>query len=101
VTGHRSERLPNHASFVFPGVDANRLLAALDLAGYACSSGSACKTGDPSPSSVLLALGLEADLALGSLRVTVGRPTTDENISGFLAALPALVEQQRRVAVDG
>ncbi|HLE23374.1 MAG TPA: cysteine desulfurase family protein [Anaerolineales bacterium] len=100
VTGHRHDRLPNHASFVFSGVDANRLLAALDLAGYACSSGSACKTGDPSPSSALLALGLTSDLALGSLRVTVGRRTTDEDIDGFLATLPALVEAQRRTAVS-
>jgi cysteine desulfurase len=99
ITGHPQERLPNHASFAFPGVDANRLLAALDLAGYACSSGSACKTGDPAPSSVLLALGLTPDMALGSLRVTVGRPTTDEDIDGFLAALPALVDAQRRTAV--
>ena len=102
VTGHRQDRLPNHASFVFPGVDANRLLAALDLAGYACSSGSACKTGDPSPSSALLALGLDSELALGSLRVTVGRPTTDEDVLGFLATLPGLVEAQRRtVAAAG
>ncbi|HMK07745.1 MAG TPA: aminotransferase class V-fold PLP-dependent enzyme, partial [Anaerolineales bacterium] len=99
LTGSRSARLPNHASFVLPGVDANRLLAALDLAGFACSSGSACKTGDPSPSSVLLALGLSADLALGSLRVTVGRPTTDEEVAGFLAALPASVEALRRSPV--
>lgn len=95
LTGSREHRLPNHASFVFPGVDANRLLAGLDLAGYACSSGSACKTGDPSPSSVLLALGLEPQEALGSLRVTVGRPTTDDDVGGFLAALPTLVEAQR------
>jgi cysteine desulfurase len=91
--------LPNHASFVLPGIDANRLLASLDLAGYACSSGSACKTGDPSPSSVLLALGLDSALALGSLRVTVGRPTTMEDIAGFLAELPARVEALRRTAV--
>jgi cysteine desulfurase len=96
VTGHSTDRLPNHASFVFPGVDANRLLAALDLAGFACSSGSACKTGDPSPSSVLLALGLEPALALGSLRVTVGRPTTDGEIESFLAVLPSLVDAQRQ-----
>jgi cysteine desulfurase len=99
ITGARHDRLPNHASFVFAGVDANRLLAALDLAGYACSSGSACKTGDPSPSSTLLALGLSTDLALGSLRVTVGRLTTDAEIDSFLASLPALVEAQRQTAV--
>jgi cysteine desulfurase len=99
VTGHTKARLPNHASFVFPGIDANRLLAALDLHGYACSSGSACKTGDPSPSSVLLAIGLQPDLALGSLRVTVGRLTTDADVAGFLATLPALVAGQRQAAL--
>jgi cysteine desulfurase len=98
LTGARRDRLPNHASFVFPGIDANRLLAALDLAGFACSSGSACKTGDPSPSSVLLALGLEPRAALGSLRVTAGRSTTDEEIGSFLAALPSLIEAQRQIS---
>jgi cysteine desulfurase len=99
ITGHPAERLPHHASFVFPGVDANRLLVALDLAGYACSSGSACKTGDPSPSATLLALGLSPEHALGSLRVTIGRPTTDDEVRGFLAALPEIVEAQRRTTV--
>ena len=99
LTGARRDRLPNHASFVLGGIDANRLLAALDLAGFACSSGSACKTGDPSPSSVLLALGLEPDLALGSLRVTVGRPTAREDVDLFLDALPDIVARQRRTAV--
>jgi cysteine desulfurase len=98
LTGHRSQRLPNHASFAIEGIDGNRLLAALDLAGYACSSGSACKTGDPEPSSVLLAIGLEHDLALGSLRVTVGRPTTDAVVDGFLATLPQVVTAQRERA---
>ena len=99
LTGHPEARLPNHASFAFEGVDGNRLLAALDLAGFACSSASACKTGDPEPSSVLLALGLDPSLALGSLRVTVGRPTTEADIGEFLDVLPRLVEAQRRVAL--
>ncbi len=99
LTGHPEARLPNHASFAFQGIDGNRLLAALDLAGFACSSASACKTGDPEPSSVLLALGLDPAMALGSLRVTVGRPTTDADIGEFLDALPRLVEAQRRVAM--
>ncbi|MEM5775379.1 MAG: aminotransferase class V-fold PLP-dependent enzyme, partial [Anaerolineaceae bacterium] len=47
LTGHPSERLPNHASFVFKGVDGNQLLMMLDAAGFACSSGSACKMGNP------------------------------------------------------
>jgi cysteine desulfurase len=95
LTGHREQRLGNHASFVFKGVDGNELLMLLDNAGFACSSGSACKTGDPAPSEVLLALGLSPEWALGSLRVTVGMQTTAADIDAFLAALPALVERAR------
>jgi cysteine desulfurase len=91
LTGHRNQRLANHASFVFKGVDGNALLMLLDDAGFACSSGSACKTGDPKPSEVLLAIGLSPDWALGSLRVTLGIRTSDEDIEGFLTTLPQLV----------
>lgn len=95
LTGHPTERLANHCSFVIEGIDGNELLAALDLAGFACSSGSACKTGDPEPSQVLLAVGLEPQLSLGSLRVTVGRHSTDDEVRAFLVALPKLVERLR------
>ncbi|MEI6289015.1 MAG: cysteine desulfurase family protein, partial [Chloroflexota bacterium] len=57
LTGHSFERLPNHASFIFKDVDGNLLLTLLDSAGFACSSGSACKTGNPEPSEVISALG--------------------------------------------
>ncbi len=97
ITGHPTHRLPNHASFVFRGVDGNQLLAALDAAGFGCSSGSACKTGDPTPSDVLLAIGLPAVWALGSLRVTVGRGTQDEDIERFLGVLPTIIKQLREV----
>ncbi len=95
LTGHRAERLPNHASFVFRNVDGNELLMHLDLAGIAASSGSACKTGDPKPSDVLLALGLPPEWALGSLRVTVGRQTTDGHIDHLLNVLPGMVTKLR------
>ncbi len=95
LTGHPTARLPNNASFVFRGVDGNELLMRLDMEGIAASSGSACKTGDPSPSGVLLALGLEAEWALGSLRLTVGRSTTDEQIDHVLDVLPSLVNSLR------
>jgi cysteine desulfurase len=95
LTGHPTERLANHASFVFKNVDGNALLMLLDGAGFACSSGSACKTGDPEPSEVLLAMGLTPNWALGSLRVTLGIHTTDADIAEFLAALPAIVERVR------
>jgi cysteine desulfurase len=95
LTGHRTDRLPNNASFVFERIDGNSLLAALDLEGFACSSGSACKTGDPEPSEVLIALGVAAELALGSLRVTVGRQTSNVEVSEFLDALEKTVARLR------
>jgi cysteine desulfurase len=97
ITGHPTHRLPNHASFVFKDVDGNQLLASLDLAGFGCSSGSACKTGDPTPSDVLNAIGLSQDWALGSLRVTVGRKTHEEEIERFLEVIPVAIEQLREV----
>jgi cysteine desulfurase len=95
LTGHPQNRLPNHASFVFKDVDGNFLLQLLDSAGFACSSGSACKTGNPEPSEVISALGYSRDWALGSLRVTLGMDTTPEYVDSFLNALPNLVEKAR------
>ncbi len=97
LTGHLSRRLPNHASFVFRGVDGNALLVMLDVAGFACSSGSACKTGDPEPSEVLTALGLPRDWALGSLRVTLGTNTNPEDIDAFLRVLPGIISKAREL----
>ncbi len=95
LTGHPSERLANHASFAFKAVDGNNLLMLLDVEGFACSSGSACKTGNPEPSGVLTALGLSPDWGLGSLRVTVGKDTTPEEVDKFLEAIPSLVKRTR------
>ena len=95
LTGHPTDRLPNHASFVFRDIDGNQLLAALDLSGYACSSGSACKTGDPEPSKVLIALGFDRPWGLGSLRITVGRHTKSYDIEGLLKVLPDVISRLR------
>lgn len=95
LTGHPTERLPNHASFVFKGVDGNTLLRMLDVNGFACSSGSACKTGDPKPSDVLTSLGLDHDWALGSLRVTLGKNTSINEVNSFLSVLPEIIQQVR------
>jgi cysteine desulfurase len=95
LSGHPSDRLPNHASFVFKQVDGNQLLMLLDMAGFACSSGSACKTGSPEPSEVLIAIGLEPAWALGSLRVTLGTHTSAEDIEKLVSVLPGLVEKSR------
>lgn len=95
LTGHPVHRLPNHASFVFKDVDGNMLLQLLDASGFACSSGSACKTGNPEPSEVVTALGLSREWALGSLRVTLGRETTIEQVDAFIKILPGLVVKAR------
>jgi len=97
LTGHPEQRLPNHASFVFKDVDGNLLLQMLDAAGFACSSGSACKTGNPEPSEVITALGYTREWALGSLRITLGAATTAEQVEAFLKSLPMLVEKARLI----
>ena len=97
LTGHLESRLPNHASFAFKDVDGNLLLTLLDAAGFACSSGSACKTGNPEPSEVMAAIGLSHEWGLGSLRVTLGANTTPVDVDKFLNALSALVERARNL----
>jgi cysteine desulfurase len=98
LTGDPENRLPNHASFVFRNVDGNLLLQLLDDAGFACSSGSACKTGNPEPSEVITALGHPREWALGSLRVTLGVDSTPAHVDEFLKTLPSLVEKARSLA---
>jgi cysteine desulfurase len=72
----------------------------MDAAGFACSSGSACKTGNPEPSDVLTSLGLPREWALGSLRVTLGMDTTPEYVDALLEVLPSLIEKARKLATD-
>ena len=95
LTGHRTQRLPNNASFIFAGIDGNELLMHLDLAGVAASSGSACKTGSPEPSTVLRALGLSPRRALGSLRLSIGRHTKSNDVEHTLSVLPNIIERMR------
>jgi cysteine desulfurase len=97
LTGHMESRLPHHASFAFKDVDGNLLLTLLDAAGFACSSGSACKTGNPEPSEVMNAIGLSRAWGLGSLRVTVGVHTTLDNVDSFFKVLPELVQKARKL----
>jgi cysteine desulfurase len=95
LTGHPRERLPNNASFCFRGTQGEALVVSLDLEGFSVSSGSACTSGSTDPSHVLLALGLERDLAQGSLRLTIGRDTTTADIDRLLDALPPIVARLR------
>jgi cysteine desulfurase len=98
LSGHPTERLPNNASFVFEGVEGNALLMHLDAAGIAASSGSACKTGMPEPSEVLMAMGYNEAWALGGLRLTVGRQTTAQHVAYTLEVLPEAVRKLRHLS---
>ncbi|HEX7620298.1 MAG TPA: cysteine desulfurase family protein [Anaerolineales bacterium] len=98
LTGHMITRLPNHISFAFKNLDGNLLLTLLDTAGFACSSGSACKTGNPEPSEVMAAIGLSRAWGLGSLRVTLGAGTTPAHVDAFLKAIPELIKKARALS---
>lgn len=77
LTGHPSERVPNHASFVITGVSGESMLVDLDVAGIAASSGSACSAGKQEPSGILLAMGYDPDVAVTALRFTFPDPLDD------------------------
>ncbi len=97
LTGHPTHRLPSHASFLFDGLDGNSLVTHLDMRGVATSSASACKTGNPEPSSVLLAMGYTPKEALGSLRLTVGLQTSPEDIDYTVDVLSEVVMKLRKL----
>jgi len=95
ATGHPSDRLPNNASVVFEGVEGGDLVAALDLEGIEGSTGSACTTGSVEPSHVLLAMGLAPELAHGSLRLTLGRATSEADVDRTLEVTSSVVSRLR------
>lgn len=96
LNGHRFQRLPNNANFSFEEINAEQLIVALDMAGIAVSQGSACTRGKLEASHVLKAIGLTDELALGSLRVSLGRWTKLEEVDYFLQQLKLIVEKMRR-----
>jgi cysteine desulfurase len=100
ITGplDRSRRLPNNASFCIEGVEGEAVLVQLDLDGFAASSGSACTTASLEPSHVLTAMGVPEDLARGSLRLTVGKDNTRDEVDRLLDTLPRIVERIRALA---
>ena len=97
LNGHPTNRLPNNVNVCFPGLEAEPVLLGLDLKGIYASSGSACSTASLEPSHVLTAIGRLADIARGSLRVTVGRATTEDDVDYFLETLPPLVQRLREM----
>ncbi len=96
LTGHPVNRLPGHASFVIPGVIGDEMVFALDLAGIAVSTGSACTAGSQEPSHVLAAMGYSPDAARGALRVTLGRGNTDAEVEYALQKIPEVVGRLRQ-----
>jgi len=98
LTGDRDPagRLPGHAHFSFPGCEGDALLMLLDAQSVECSTGSACTAGIPEPSHVLLAMGVDPELARGSLRFSLGWTSTQSDVDELLDALPAVVDRARR-----
>ena len=95
LNGHPTLRLPNNVNVSFEGVEGEPILLGLDLAGISASSGSACSSASLEPSHVLLATGRPAELALGSLRITLGRDNSEEDVDYLLSILPGLVNRLR------
>ena len=91
-------RLPTATSVVFPGAEAETLVAALDLEGIAVSAGSACHAGTTAPSRVLVALGLTPADAKATLRISFGRPSTEADVERLLEAVPRIVARARRAS---
>ncbi|MEK7220581.1 MAG: IscS subfamily cysteine desulfurase [candidate division NC10 bacterium] len=95
--GHAIERLPHTTNLAFAGAEAESLMLALDLSGVGVSSGAACSSGSLEPSHVLAAMGLPRERAESSVRFSLGRGTTPEEIARVLEILPPIVERMRRV----
>ena len=100
LNGDRLQRLPSNVNFSFPGIEGETLLLLLDQRGICASSGSACASGSAEPSHVLTAIGRDAETARGSLRLTIGRETTDAEIEALIAAVTECVTALRSLMHD-
>jgi cysteine desulfurase len=98
LNGHPSQRLPNNVNISFSYVDGESMLLKLDMEGIACSTGSACTSSNLEPSHVLSAIGLPLELAHGSLRFSLGRQTTEDNIRYVLEVLPGIISKLRSIS---
>ena len=98
LNGSKEKRLPNNANISISGAEGESLVIALDQHGIAVSTGSACSSKDLKPSHVLLAIGLSPKEAHGSLRITLGRFTTEEEVDYFLKVLPKVVKRLREIS---
>ncbi|MCS7134732.1 MAG: cysteine desulfurase NifS [Candidatus Pacearchaeota archaeon] len=98
LNGSKEKRLPNNVNVSFKGVEGEALLLRLDQEGFAVSTGSACSSRSLEPSHVLIAIGLKPEEAHGSLRITLGKDTTEQDIEKFLNVLPKIVASLRKIS---
>ncbi|MDK2823149.1 MAG: cysteine desulfurase [Clostridia bacterium] len=98
LNGHRTQRLPGNVNVSLRYIEGESLLLMLDLKGIAASSGSACTSGSLDPSHVLMAMGICHEIAHGSLRLTLGKINTEEDIDYVLEVLPEIVEKLREMS---
>jgi cysteine desulfurase len=98
VHGRGAPRAPHVLNLSVPGTDSESLLMALDLAGVAASAGSACQSGNVTPSHVLIAMGVRPELAIAAVRMSLGSLTTPEGIARVIELFPALIAKARRLS---
>ncbi|HOQ09424.1 MAG TPA: cysteine desulfurase NifS [Syntrophomonadaceae bacterium] len=98
LTGHPHNRIPGHVSVCFKYVEGESILLMLDHMGVMASSGSACTSGSLEPSHVLLAMGYPHEIAHGSLRLTLGKSNTEEQVDYVLEVLPPIIERLRAMS---
>ena len=96
INGHRTKRLPGNSNISFKNVDAEGLLLNLDIKGICASSGSACSSGSSGPSHVLVAIGLEPEIAQGSLRITFGDDNNKQDVDYLIESLIQIVKKLRK-----
>ena len=98
INGWQGERAPHISNVSIPGTDSEAMLMHLDLAGIACSSGSACSTGSVEPSHVLTAMGVPPELGVAALRFSFGKDSTLDDVEAVTAAFPKIVEKVRSLS---
>lgn len=100
INGHRTKRLPGNSNISFRFIDGESLLLNLDAKGICASTGSACSTGSTNPSHVLLAIGLEEEIAQGSLRITFGDDNSKEDVDYLIDSLVEIVQKLRNMSPE-
>ncbi len=98
LNGHPTKRLPGNANFCFEFIEGESMLLSLDMEDVAASSGSACTSGSLTASHVLLAIGLPPEIAHGSLRLTLGKDNTEEEVDYIIGILPGIIEKLRALS---